>query len=66
MAGNPTNISHAGELVVGVYVKDVLDSQSGAEEVSTSSMNDTLRLAGGARSLRMKLISQVPQTSTKL
>lgn len=51
MAGDPTDISHASELIVGVDIEDVLDSEGGAEEVSTGGMNDTLRLPSGTRSL---------------
>ena len=55
MTSNPTNVGHACELVVRVYIEDIFDGQGGTEEVSTSGMNDTLRLPGGARSLHIEV-----------
>lgn len=51
VTSNPTNISHARELIIGVDVKDVFDSQSSAEEVSTRGVNNTLGLSSGPRGL---------------
>ena len=39
MASDPTDISHASEPIVGVDVKDILDSEGDAEEVATGGMN---------------------------
>lgn len=47
MACNPTDIGHASEAIVRVDVEDVLDSESRAEEVTTSSMDDAFGLARG-------------------
>lgn len=51
MTSDPANVGHASKLVIGVNVKDVLDSQSSAEKVATSGVHDTLGLTGGSRSL---------------
>lgn len=53
MTGNPTDISHAGELVVWVNIENVFYSEGGAKEVSTSGMNDALGFSCGSRSLDM-------------
>ena len=50
MAGDPTNVGHAGEFIVGVHIEDVFDGQGGAEEVSAGGVDDALgfaRRAGG-------------------
>ena len=51
VTGDPTDIGHAGELVIGMDVKDILDGQCCAKEVATSSVDDTLGLASRARGL---------------
>ena len=51
MPGDPANVGHASELVIGVNVKDVFDGQSSAKEVATSGVHDTLGLTGGSGSL---------------
>jgi hypothetical protein len=51
VASDPTDIGHAGELVLGVDIKDILDGQGSAEEVTTSGVDDTLGLAGRTRRL---------------
>lgn len=45
MASDPTNISHACELVVGVDIEDVFHSQCGTKEIAASGVNDTLGLS---------------------
>lgn len=42
VTSDPTNISHASELVLWVKIKHVFDSQSGAKQVSASGVNDSL------------------------
>lgn len=42
MTSDPSDIRHAGELVVWVNVKDVFDGKLGAEEVSSSRVHDSL------------------------
>ena len=49
--GDPTDISHASELIVRVHIKDIFDRQSRAEKIASGSMYDTLRLPGGTGSL---------------
>jgi hypothetical protein len=51
VTSNPTDISHAGELVVWVNIEYVFYGKGGAKEVSASSMNDTLRFSRRTRSL---------------
>jgi len=48
MTRDPANVSHASEFVVWMDVEDILDSQSGAEEVTSSGVHDSLGLSGGA------------------
>jgi hypothetical protein len=52
MTSNPSDIGHTSKLVFGVNIKDVLDGEQSTEQVSTSRVNDTLRLAGRTRSLQ--------------
>ena len=51
MTGDPADIGHAGELVLGVNIKDILEGQGSSEKVTTSGVNDTLWLASGSRGL---------------
>ena len=51
MTGDPAEVSHAAEAVVGVDVEGILHGQGSAEEETTDGMHDTLRLASGAGSL---------------
>ncbi len=55
MSSNPTDVSHASELVVGVYVEDIFEGKSSAEEVTTGGMNDTLGFSSRSRSLHNTL-----------
>ena len=45
VAGNPTNVRHASELVVGVDIEDVFDGERGTQKVPAGGVNDTLGLA---------------------
>ena len=51
MTGDPTDISHAGELVLGVDIENVFEGQGSSEEITSSGVNDTLWLASGSRGL---------------
>ena len=51
MPGDPADVGHAGELVLRVHVKDVLDGERGAEEVPAGGVHDALGLARRARGL---------------
>lgn len=48
---SPADVGHAREFVSGVDIEDVFDCESGAEQVTTGGVDDTLRLAGRARGL---------------
>ena len=52
VTSDPTDIGHAPELVLGVDIEDVLDGQSGSEEVSACGVNNTFGLAGRSRGLK--------------
>ena len=56
MAGDPTNVGHAGEFIVGVYIEDVFDGQGGAEEVSAGGVDDALGLSGRTGCLEKGLL----------
>jgi hypothetical protein len=49
MSSNPTDISHASELVIRVDIKDVFYSKGGAKEVSSSGMDNTLGVSCRSR-----------------
>lgn len=51
VASDPAHIRHASEPVVLVDIKNVLQRQSGIEEIATSTVHDALWLSGRARSL---------------
>lgn len=51
MAGNPADVGHAGEAVFRVDVEDVLDGESGAQEVASGGVDDALGLSSGTGSL---------------
>lgn len=51
VASDPTNVGHAGEAVFRMNVEDVLDGESGAQEVASGGVDDALGLASGTGSL---------------
>jgi hypothetical protein len=53
VAGDPADIGHTCELVLGVDIEDVLDGQRGSEKVFGGSVDDNLWLSGGSRGLKM-------------
>jgi hypothetical protein len=54
VTGDPANISHTSKLVVWVHIEDVFDGQSGTEQITTSSVDDTLGFSGGTRGIEDK------------
>jgi hypothetical protein len=59
MSSDPTDISHAGELVIWVDIENVFYSDGGAKEVSAGGMNDTLGFSCGSRSLNIDYKSRL-------
>ena len=51
VASDPANIRHASESVVWMHIEDVLDGERSAQQITTSSVDDTLGLSGGSRCL---------------
>ena len=51
MSRDPPNIGHATELVIGMEIKNVFDSQGCAEKISSSRVNDTFGFTSRSRSL---------------
>lgn len=51
MAGDPTDIGHACEPVLGMDIEDVLYSQGGSKEITSGCVDDTLWLASGSGGL---------------
>ncbi len=52
VSGDPANIGHAGEPVIGVDIEGILKGQSCTEKVPSCRMHNTLRLARGAGCLQ--------------
>ena len=52
MTGNPADIGHASEPVLGVDIEDVLDGQGSSKKITSSGVNNTLRFSSGARGLK--------------
>lgn len=42
MAGDPANISHAGEAVIGMDIKDIFEGDGSTEEVACGRVHETL------------------------
>lgn len=61
MTGDPADIGHASEAIIWMDVEDVLDGESGAQQVSTSSVDNTLGLASRSRSLAHREVSRNEQ-----
>lgn len=55
MTGDPTNISHASELVVRMYIEHIFYCQRSAKKIATSCVYDTLGIACGSRGLHAGL-----------
>jgi len=51
MPSDPTNIGHACKPVIRVHVKDILDSECSAEQVSAGGVDDALRFTRGSGGL---------------
>ena len=51
VTSDPANIGHAGELVLGVDIKHILDGQGGSEKVTSSGVDNTFWFTGGSRGL---------------
>jgi hypothetical protein len=49
---DPTNVSHTGEPVIRMDVKDILDGHGRREKVSSSGMDNSLGFSGGSRRLQ--------------
>jgi hypothetical protein len=54
VAGDPTDIGHASEVVVWMDVEDVFDGYSGSKEVAAGGMDNALWLSSGSRGLDLK------------
>ena len=52
VAGDPADVSHASEAVVGVDVEYVFNGEGSAKEVPRRGVDDTLGLSGRARGLK--------------
>ena len=51
MAGDPADIGHTGELVLGVNIEDIFEGQGGAEKITSSGVHYTLWFSSGSRGL---------------
>jgi len=51
---DPTNVSHARELVVRVDIEHVFKGQGGAEKIASGRVNNTFWFAGGSGRLRSR------------
>ena len=51
VSGDPANVSHAPEAIVGVDIENVLDSQRSGEEVTSGGVHDSFGLSGRSRCL---------------
>lgn len=52
VSGDPADIGHAGEPVIGMEIEDILDGQRCAEYVPSRRVYDTLRLSRGTGGLQ--------------
>ena len=53
VAGDPADIGHTCESVLGMDTKDILDGRGSSEKVASSIVDDILPFSGGSRSPRM-------------
>jgi hypothetical protein len=51
VTSDPTDVGHAGKLVIRMDIKDVFNSKSSTEEITASRVHDTFRFASGTGSL---------------
>lgn len=51
MSRDPPNIGHATELIIGMDIKNVFDSQGGTEKISSGRVNDALGFTSRSRGL---------------
>ena len=52
MTGDPADVGHAGEPILGVDVEDVLEGEGSSEEIATSGMDNTFWFSGRSRGLK--------------
>ena len=57
MTSDPTDIGHAGKLVIGVNIEHIFYRQCSAEKIAASCVHDTFGFSGGAGGLRKELAS---------
>ena len=65
MTSDPTDVSHAPELVIGVDIKDVFDSEGCAKKVPSRGVDDTLWFAGGSGRLTAETIGGLDMKQNK-
>ena len=54
MTSDPTDVSHAPELVIGVDIEDVFDSEGCTKKIPSCGVDDTLWFAGRSGRLTAK------------
>ena len=52
VTGNPANISHAGEPVLGMDIEGVFEGHGCSKEVTCSGVDNTFRFTSGSRGLK--------------
>jgi len=46
VTGDPSNIGHAGELVIRVDIENIFDGDEGPEQIASSAVYDTFGFPG--------------------